>query len=177
MKVLIALAKDGDITETPQFKAWFKQSKCVRAGKPRILYHSTRAQFTVFDLRYTTGQLGFHLGTLPQARSVSRSTSRSGRVYMHKVYASIQNPIRLEDMGGWHGYEVRDMVNRVAGLDLKGSGRDSDIRRALIAAGYDGVVYKNKFEGSGDSFIAFYPNQIKSITNTTFDPNSQDINE
>lgn len=44
-------------------------------------------------------------------------------------------------------------------------------------AGYDGIIYRNEFEDEGeDSYVAFYPNQIKLAEgNTTFDPNDDDV--
>lgn len=44
-------------------------------------------------------------------------------------------------------------------------------------AGYDGIIYRNEFEDEGeDSYVAFYPNQIKLAEgNTTFDPDNDDI--
>lgn len=177
MKMQIALAS-GNITDSKEFKQWFKNSACVKAGKPRVLYHSTAAKFEEFSHVYTSGQMGFHLGTAAQAKYISAKIRNNGkRSRLLKVYASIQNPIRLEDLGGWQGYAVQDMVNKAAGLKLLGSGRDSELRRALIKAGYDGVVYENRFEGKGDSFIAFYPNQIKLVDNTTFNANSNILSE
>ena len=44
-------------------------------------------------------------------------------------------------------------------------------------AGYDGIIYRNDFEDEGeDSYVAFYPNQIKLADgNTTFDPSDDDV--
>lgn len=45
-------------------------------------------------------------------------------------------------------------------------------------AGYDGIIYRNDFEDEGeDSYVAFYPNQIKLAdgSNTTFDSDNDDI--
>ena len=45
-------------------------------------------------------------------------------------------------------------------------------KAALEAKGYDGIVYENEVEGAGDSYIAFYPHQIKSAIGNigAFDP-------
>lgn len=43
--------KFNDVTESLQFKRWFGKSKAVnRDGSPKILYHRTNADFTVFDI-------------------------------------------------------------------------------------------------------------------------------
>ena len=43
--------------------------------------------------------------------------------------------------------------------------------------GHDGIIYENKHEGIGVSYIVFNPNQIKSATDNvgTFSNNSNDI--
>ena len=44
-------------------------------------------------------------------------------------------------------------------------------REWLGSKGFDGIVYTNKFEGGGDSYIAFNSAQVKSVFNIgTFDP-------
>jgi len=49
------VAREGDQfrdqTDTPEFKKWFGDSKVVDAnGKPLVVYHGTKAVFTVFDI-------------------------------------------------------------------------------------------------------------------------------
>lgn len=39
------------------------------------------------------------------------------------------------------------------------------VQRALQGKGFDGVVYPNAVEGAGESWIAFQPNQVKSVFN------------
>lgn len=54
-------AVNVDITQTPEFKAWFKDSKVVdKDGKPLVVYHGTTApdSFTVFR----TTQSGYNYG-------------------------------------------------------------------------------------------------------------------
>lgn len=53
-----------------------------------------------------------------------------------------------------------------------------DIRNILYNDyGIDGIIYQNDFEDAGsDSYIAFFPEQIKSIFNSgEFDPNSKNF--
>jgi hypothetical protein len=53
------------------------------------------------------------------------------------------------------------------------------IQAAVEAAGYDGLVYKNRVERDrfGDSFVVFRPEQIKSAIGNrgTFDPDDPNI--
>ncbi len=46
---------------------------------------------------------------------------------------------------------------------LSAQDQNSALRNLLEAKGYDGVVYQNKAEGAGDSFIAFKNEQIKKL--------------
>lgn len=171
-----------DQTETPAFKAWFGNSKVVDAqGRPLVVYHGTRAQFTAFDKRYVRDQLGFHFGTKGQAK---RAPSGKGKgSHVDAYWLSIQNPLRVRDEGSWTTEAAVDAINRASGLRIRYGARDAEIVRALQAAGYDGIVYSNRFEYSGnkdfgvDSWIAFEPTQIKSATGNlgTFDPHDADI--
>ena len=53
---------------------------------------------------------------------------------------------------------------------------NDEIVSALKKGGYDGIVYENIIEGGGDSYIAFDPEQIKSIHNSgTYDPKDANI--
>ena len=41
----------GDATQTPEFKAWFGDSKVVdKSGRPRVVYHGTRSSFDTVDM-------------------------------------------------------------------------------------------------------------------------------
>lgn len=55
--------------------------------------------------------------------------------------------------------------------------RNANIKAALDELGYDGIVYKNAWEGEGDSYLVFEPTQIKSAIGNrgTFDPNDPNI--
>ena len=63
-----------------------------------------------------------------------------------------------------------DEMSRRAFQNIMSEGRVEFIQRTIQEAGHDGVVYRNAFEGGGDSYIAFEPEQIKSVFNRgTFD--------
>jgi len=45
------LLPDGDQTESSAFKSWFGESKIVdEHGKPLVVYHGTRHEFSRFDI-------------------------------------------------------------------------------------------------------------------------------
>jgi hypothetical protein len=142
-------------TATEAFKNWFGKSKVVDIeGKPLVVYHATLSGgFDVFHPNQ-------HFGTLEQASrvlEVSRYPGvkpQGGDDSIYPVYLSIQNPKRVVDRASW----------------------DYAIRKAK-KEGYDGLVYNNEMEGEGDSYLAFYPNQIKSAVGNkgTFDRNNPSI--
>jgi SPP1 gp7 family putative phage head morphogenesis protein len=185
----------GRQIDSPEFKAWFKDSKVVDdEGKPLVVYHGTggslrrSGNFVAFD---TMGgdDFGSHFGSVEAAQEFA-DDSRVG-AHIKPVYLSIQNPLRLPDLGRFE-YEFLKPELKRRGVDVPTvvyefeTDKDYDqflVRRnkiiatALKKAGYDGIVYSNAFEGQssrgGNSFIALDPRQIKSAIGNrgTFDSN------
>jgi hypothetical protein len=123
-------------------------------AQPIIAYHGSRSEFEKF--RPTTGDIGFHFGSPEQA---DWRVGDEGTVKPYHL--DIKNPLRLNrDPGGWYGEDAVNLVNEAIGSKLNPSASTSSIRQAIQKAGYDGVIYPNKFEGQGDSYIAFSPDQI-----------------
>jgi len=120
------------------------------------------------------------------------------------VYLRVENPLRMEDVGEWRDplevlgglpEEIRnrlddDLADELLNLRSQYFGEpeeylnDSEvqeirdtIRDAIKDSGYDGIVYANAAEGSGDSYIVFEPEQVKSATGNTgrFDPRNPAI--
>lgn len=150
-----------------QFKQWFGNSVVAdKKGRPKPVYHSTDQQFSVFK----TDGLGFHVGTKGQARDIGGSR-------MIKAYASLQNPLRMPDMGERWDSAVRmtdALLDQGTLTDEEGSAimsqpRESQLqalKSLLISKGHDGIVYENEHEGrGGDSYLLFHPHQIKATTN------------
>jgi hypothetical protein len=224
------LKEPGKQTETPEFKKWFGDSKVVdKNGNPKIVYHSTNAEWNIFDSKKTLSSFGFHAGTKEQAEEVRFTGGTKEDVNkirptegmnIKPVYLNIKNPIRMEDKGTWYPFEMIEelsekgiknnetlpknakeyWIGSLNYLDLtwdkysearkkleyylkrhieqwleKHPDKNRDqvqdegrlfsrdyVKRLLKEHGYDGIVYDNKIEGGGDSYIAFEPNQIKS---------------
>lgn len=175
------------------FNHWFAGSQVVDAlGNPLTVYHGTNHAFTNFQM---TNEIGVHFGSLPQALQVSaeRLSARGGERIVMPVWVAIKHPLEVSDIGTWTPDKVLDEVRRREYLpdrvgealaflfrtELKGD--EQAQRAALIAAlesvGCDGLVYENNFEGGGGkSFIAFHPNQVKSVYNEgPFSPHSDNI--
>ena len=75
-------------------------------------------------------------------------------------------------------FDDSDVNNAIRDSELTYNSKENVwVRNYLKSKGYDGVVYLNEIESFREkSYIAFYPNQIKSITNTN-PSNRNDINE
>ena len=90
--------KFASITETQQFKRWFGKSKVVNAdGSPKIVYHQTENDFTVFDTRREgagTRDNGTPFGIF--LKSSNRDIGLKGKKQM-ALYARIVNPLRARD--------------------------------------------------------------------------------
>lgn len=200
VEVFFNTQRGVDQTRTPEFKAWFGDSKVVdENGDPLVVYHGTVQNFEdIFDPEI--GDLGSHFGSPAQANEFSEE---GGRIY--PVFLSIKNPLRLIDTGGFSPSTVlAQLIDQgVVGdeyLDSFDDIEQGEVVELIKGAGYDGVVYLNRREGTGtdgvigedemtdaefqaeapsasDSYIVFEPTQIKSATGNrgTFDPNDPNI--
>lgn len=98
--------------DTPEFKAWFKNSKVVdNSGVPMVVYHGTPADFEVYDPE-KANDVGFHFGTPEQADfKIGGGFFKMGIPYsegvnVQPVYLSIQNPLPLKD----HSWDTPGMM-------------------------------------------------------------------
>jgi hypothetical protein len=167
------------------FRHWFGGSKVAYAdGSPRMVFHGTVSCFKEFCAAKRNPELGFHFGSLGQAEFFAgwdekrRALTGSN---IRPVYLRIDNPLRLPDLfergrrsaeniarwlcrDGLIGNDARDAVYRAR------TSKDASDRiiAAIRSLGYDGIVYENDQEGGSasdneDSFVAFEPNQIRSV--------------
>ena len=187
----------ADVTSSPKFKKWFKDSKVVdEQGKPLVVYHGTEADenFSVFGTA-AEDQLGAHFGSKETANTRLKEVGPEFGFYDQRVipvYLNIKNPLRMGDAGDFENSEQVVEALRTSNLSeaqlaeiinvWKNAVDDLEdfpvklIRQKIEEFGYDGVVYKNTGEGGGDSYITFHPEQIKSKFNPgTFDPANPNI--
>jgi hypothetical protein len=112
-------------------------------GRYQVVYHGRGGDFggNMFDPKVGDG--GMHFGTKEQANTVANTHGRRDRAAnIVPVYLNIKNPKRVTDQIGEDGWA-----------------------KAIAQAkeeGHDGLVYKNEYEGAGDSYVAFYPQQVIS---------------
>jgi len=136
------------------------------------VYHGTRNVFDQF--RKSHRDLGIHFGTYKQAATnqfSGRYASSGGLII--PVYLRVLNPLRMNDFfkPGKEGVESavnalwgKEIISRVEAYELiklSKSTRVEDrcmsniektfrmIEAAIVKAGYDGIVYLNKWETSG----------------------------
>ena len=164
------IAQDEDGVR--RFWEWFGSSAVVdEQGRPRVVYHGTAADFSVFK----QSDVGIHFGNLEQAQSrISRNGDGSN---IMPTYLSIQNPLLLKDATSWadpvHALESGighylspGLVKEIDGLTAKyraipnlrtKGGQDAakqlagsitvKMRAELKAKGYDGIIYANTHDG------------------------------
>ena len=181
---------DADITrramtqvQTPEFKRWFEGSKVLDdQGKPRVVFHGSPNQFTVFDMsKAIDGAMWFatergHAGFFAD-RKHRPGKEPTGKLY--EVYLAIRNPLvitqdQLEE--AWSAEHPDDLQDERSLLP-----RDMVERFVQMAkeAGHDGLMIKGfgDLDFTTDVYLAFDPAQIKSATDNDgqFDPLNPDI--
>jgi hypothetical protein len=187
------------------FERWFMGSQVVFPdGTPRPMYHSTNVGKDFDQFRIAEDDIGIHVGTALAAAARFGQLSRyeddfytPGRTY--RVYVSMKNPLRMRDESGW---EPKDVLHLIGGKEADSFPDSTEeerqrlldaamsvatpekmrqprklVHEVLRAAGYDGIVYQNDYEGGGDSYIVFEPSQLKSAMANTgeYDPDRPSI--
>lgn len=135
--------------DTPEFKKWFKASKVVDAsGAPVPVYHSSDSLgFTVF--KRSPKDVGMHFGTPEQAedrfklKNKDRYFGRPNGQTTVPVFLSIQNPIRLPDLGEWNVKTIGQALGKLGVQVPENVKTVPQMRQFLQSRGYDGIVYKN----------------------------------
>lgn len=183
IEAIVESGSTKDIISTSQFAKWFHGSKVIDDnGKPLIVYHGTTGGFDQF--KYSQ-DLGFHFGTLEQAEKIAdnkaaRFKSIGAGSSVFPVYLSIKNPVVAPDAYAW--YLIKPALNALLAAGAITQGESQKILKMRVPEGeklkaaqsllkrkgYDGIQYDNEtHEGSGTSYIAFDPHQIKSAIGNT----------
>lgn len=163
-----------DITNTPEFKRWFGDSKVVdESGAPLEVYHATGAKFNAFD----PGKTGSNYPSYAKRgfffyRSQQSATERAyefgSNARLKRVYLSLQNPLVVTARSKGSAEEWFDRNNQT-------------LYSRAEKAGSDGIIVKVNPDSNDyaaqEIFIAFEPTQIKSSrgNNGQFDSSNADI--
>ena len=134
--------KVSEATQSQQFKRWFgdwqndpaNASKVVNAdGTPKVMYHGTNAEFTVFDR--AQGKKKVHLNVFGDGNyftALREGASRYGANVV-EAYLDIKNPYVKKD-----GFNtVADQIASEFGI-ARDSIKGSDVSSFLRQRGYDG---------------------------------------
>lgn len=167
------------ITDTPEFKRWFGNSKVVdKHGNPLRVYHGTTADFDSFNNTKTGINDGGlwgrgHYFSAAETNANSYALRQGDGARVIPVYVSIKNPLVLTT--------GKDLVIRLPDgtnyKELVGQNLDGrKIKDIAIAGGHDGVI-QFKQDGKIGDLVAYKSEQIKSAigNNGKFDPNNIDI--
>ena len=190
------------------FKRWFgdwennpkKASKVVNAdGTPKIMYHGSGADFTVFDKKKAK-----YSGTFGRGFYFTDSKSHAGTYgKLYEVYLDVKNPV--DDKTKVTNQQLRNFLEAVAededySIENYGTydideiipkiNQDSlftvlrDVSSTAIGDMVEATELFNKVNGtnydgifSDTEYVVFKPNQIKSATDNigTFDKGNDDI--
>jgi hypothetical protein len=184
----------GKPTESPNFKAWFGDSKVVdEAGAPMVVYHGTASDFDSFDAgkvgaAIDSGKLGegfyFSQSNMWAESYAKNAAKKGGAANVLPVYISLKNPLVLDGAGGYLQKleaigEDWDIKAKPAldSAQTPNAEWSKEFTAAAKARGFDGVVLPSKF---GDTeYMAFDARQIKSAIGNSgkFDPNSASLTD
>ena len=131
------------------------------------MFHGTADDFDRFEVF----GLGVHF-TSDRKVAGKFTGGRDGWIVAARL--SICRPLRLPDLGTW---EVHDVVANAldrGGLDAgqatalreaisNATYDDRDFHAALATNGFDSLVYDNRVEGGGDSYVVFCARQIRMV--------------
>jgi hypothetical protein len=124
----------------------------LERGRPKMFYHGTKEDFTVFDRSKLVDTLGFYFTEdIREARDYGNT---------HGYYLNVRNPIDI------YSDEYFDKYNGIKNTE--------DRVETIKADGYDGIA---SYSHGTQWIIAFEPTQIKSATDNigTFDKGEQDV--
>jgi ADP-Ribosyltransferase in polyvalent proteins len=140
--------------DSEAFRAWFDGSAVVdAAGKPLVVYHGTAAEKAVFERASAAGP-GAYFSPRPDVASQYAQMDR-GSPHVMPAYLALKNPKRLP-LAESHGFTAEQ-------------------RDAWEREGFDGVLGVAQ-SGRVVEYVAFRPNQVKSVFNRgSFDPASNDV--
>ncbi len=180
-----ALAQDQPTpVDTPEFKAWFGESKVADAeGKPLRVYHGTSDDFDSFNLdhknRKDTGWLGTGV-YLTTSQDIASSYANLKPGYAGKnvmaLYAKVENPY-------YATIKDKQRLQLISNRSLAEGREAADAWTAeLKAKGHDGVILRfNESEvgkaNASEEIVVFSPSAVKSATGNSgkFDPNDPSI--
>lgn len=161
------------VEPTPEQKESLKTTAIKdENGNPKEVSHFTdNMDFETFE----KGDIGFHFGSEQQAIERGKNLKKTGRII--KAFLDIKNPFKIStDLMTWSpmhiafklsvdGVITQEQYNQIKEMQFESGGSYNspaaiELRKIFSDLGYDGIVYENMFEAEGESYIAFYPEQV-----------------
>jgi hypothetical protein len=168
--------EEADVRELAQKNPNLRQHLAGTAVRP-VLYHGTRKDADIGVWEVARNQLGVHMSAAPDgvpAQFAARDKS-GGKIV--RLAVNVKNPVRLRDDGNWGVLDVvpqltamgklgeersafyrQQFANLARQIDAANSEQEIDAlskeqtdlaTEAVKEAGYDGVVYQNRYEVPG----------------------------
>lgn len=145
-------------SETPEFKAWFGNSKARDAGdRPLVLHHGSSAHFEVFDM--SKGLDGAHWFT------PNLSHAESFGAWVQSVYVSIVNPLVISQENLNDAWDKEHPLGHQDDRNLLPRDFVKDFVAMAKERGHDGLIIKDMGDRDiqSDMYLPFTPKQIKSV--------------
>jgi hypothetical protein len=179
-----------DQTDTPEFRAWFGDSKVVDSdGKPLVLYHGTTEEvdtlaapygglYLAEDPNVSTGYAFDSSGTenyvhrvAVKATRVFDATSPGAEQVLARIEEEYDNATDYRDPDDGEYLPLSAWV-RSGQLHKLGRKAQNEVMESLRAEGYDAVRYLDASPMTGDSIsvVVFDPGSVRILEN---DPSAQ----
>jgi hypothetical protein len=158
--------------ETPEFKAWFGDSKVTNEnGEPLVVYHSTDNMFTVFDKDQLGTYTQKNTNWEPAVESAKLGFWFNSNKLSKQLVVDIDMPCYLKMESPRYIQDVNQLWYALNNVSA------SQFIEESISLGHDGIIIEKDNEFGGMSYIVFSSNQIKSAIDNkgTFDPHNPDI--
>jgi len=161
----------GQFVPKKDFAKWFEGSKIVEGGKPKRVYHGSInfgfKEFKAGGPDKDRHALGIHFGTRAQSENFrpNKNYKGDGKFDTYEAYLNIKKPLRLVDKGSWHPNNIMDQLINNGDIEARPTKKHIKMYQEAIRVGYgtqmkavkniikdlgyDGVVYKNRYEGKG----------------------------
>jgi hypothetical protein len=136
-----------------------------------LWYHGTDDIFDYPKYINSGREIGFHLGNIEQALNIKNKIKNNYPNYINTYEIIDIRPLRMKDLKFWlPEYIVDELIKKGINVEQSGKGilgskfyKPEDVLEALKSEGFDSIIYKNEFEGDGDSIIVFDDTKIKFL--------------
>ena len=177
----------ASITSTPEFRAWFRESKVVdEQGRPLVVYHGTRLADDLHSLYFSdsaqnaaTYASGGWVEYPSDWRHIEPGIQETGVTGANvlPVYLSLQNPLIIDAKGGLFSHLPlpEDFASRLPVSAFRSPFSIEQAAHYAQQQGYDGVIVRNVIDTRGGhtdpqtTLVAFNKLQVKSATGNTGD--------